>query len=211
MGVQQRAFAQSHSTRPKANIHTMSALSNPSSTTVSATTSSPSSSPTQRIEASLSPPIPSLPPLSLMPTSLLLRSYFMTRILSSPRLLKATMPSLSYIAESPYLVLNPDRNPILHFALRKLIYDHFNAGENEREVKQTVRQMKKLGFKGVILGYAKEVNVSSGARGLDAVGTASEDLNEIAVREWKEGTLKTLSLIGEGDFLAVKYFLLSKF
>jgi proline dehydrogenase len=128
----------------------------------------------------------------------------MTRILSSPLILRLSLPLLHHIANSSSLLLNPDRNPILHVVIRKLIYDHFNAGENEQEVRATVKQMKKLGFKGVILGYAKEVNVSNGAKGVEAARIASGDVDELAIWEWKEGTLKTLRMLGEYDFLAVK-------
>lgn len=196
LGIRSRSYVQSHAATASGESGPVG--SEPAHSHVAAATpSSPG-----RIPAKM-PPI-SHPPLSLMPTDLLLRSYFMTRILASPRLLRLAMPLLTHIANSSSILLNPDKNPILHVLIRKLIYDHFNAGECEEDVRATVKQMKALGFKGVILGYAKEVNVSSGARGVEAAGEARIDVDELAVREWKEGTLKTLSLIGEGDFLAVK-------
>lgn len=193
LGVRWRTYAQSHSATPSTEpepIEPEPAHSHVATTIQSSLYEIPARRP--------------LPPLSLMPTHLLLRSYFMTRILASPRLLRLSMPLLTHIANSSSIFLNPDKNPILHVLIRKFIYDHFNAGECEDDVRATVKQVKALGFKGVILGYAKEVNVSNGARGVEAAGEAKLDVDELAVREWKEGTLKTLSLIGEGDFLAVK-------
>lgn len=136
----------------------------------------------------------SLPPLSLMPTPLLLRSYLITSIISSPLLLKASTPLLNLIAHSKSRFLDPDQNRVIGFLVRKIIYEHFVAGDCEARVKKTVAQMKKTGFTGVILGYAKEFSINEG-----------EEANEAAdVQEWKNGYLKTLSMIEEGDFLAMK-------
>lgn len=105
---------------------------------------------------------------------------------------------MNKIANSQSLLLNPDRNSVLHFVVRKLVYDHFTAGENAAEVKNTVADIKKMGFKGVILGYAKEVNVSGGPNSFE------ESSEEASIKAWRDGTLQTLGMIGEGDLLAVK-------
>jgi proline dehydrogenase len=104
---------------------------------------------------------------------------------------------MNKVANSQSSILNPDRNPVLHVLVRKLIYDHFAAGETVKEVKNSVAKMKKMGFKGVILGYTKEVNVSGGT-------TLSKGSSDTAILDWKEGTLKTLSCVSQGDFLAIK-------
>ncbi|XMA12129.1 hypothetical protein WAI453_004920 [Rhynchosporium graminicola] len=135
-----------------------------------------------------------LPPLSLMPTAILLRSYFMTSILSSPRLLKVSMPILNIIAHSQFRFLNPDKNPLIGFLVRKIVYEHFVSGDGEKEVKKTIAQMKQVGYTGVILGYAKEFKIDEG-------GAGNEELD---VRRWKEGYEKTMSMIGPGDFMAMK-------
>lgn len=135
-----------------------------------------------------------LPPLSLMPTHLLLRSYLITSILSSPRLLNLSMPLLNIIANSPSRFLNPDKNPAIGFLVRKIIYEHFVAGDGEAAVMKTVAQMKQVGFQGVILGYAKEYAADEGEVGNE----------ELDVRRWKEGYEKTMDMIGPGDFMAVK-------
>jgi len=103
-------------------------------------------------------------------------------------------------------LLNPDHNPILRAFIRKLIYDHFCAGENEQEIKETISTMKNMGFEGVILGYAKEVVVNKSATAEEAAGIGStESVAEEAIVDWKLGNLRTLSMLDNGDFLAIKY------
>lgn len=88
--------------------------------------------------------------------------------------------------------------------VRKFIYDHFIAGENAAQVRARVKEMKGLGFSGVILGYAREVNVSGGeVGGGDVLGVSKEE-GERAIREWRDGLMNTLSLLQPGDFLSLK-------
>lgn len=142
-----------------------------------------------------------LPPLSVMPTRMLLRSLLITWILSSPRLVSLSIPIMQRISYSPSWFLDPDRNPILHHIVRSVFYDHFCAGENEKEVKKTIVDMKSMGFDGVILGYARETL----AHGSDGPKTGSTAVSvEQAVELWKLGTLETLAMLGPGDFLAIK-------
>jgi proline dehydrogenase len=144
-----------------------------------------------------------LPPLSIMPMRRLLKSYFITSILASPRIINICLPLMNKLANSDSALLNPDRNPVLHFLIRKLIYDHFMAGETPSQVRESVRNMKGLGFSGVILGYAKEVNVTGGMTRHET-STSDGDVGETSIRIWKEGLLETLSLLGPGDFLSLK-------
>lgn len=104
------------------------------------------------------------------------------------------MPFLKIIANSPSRFLNPDKNPVISLLVRKIIYEHFVAGDCEAAVKKTVAQMKRVGFQGVILGYAKEYAADEGEAGNE----------ELDVRRWKEGYEKTMDMIGPGDFMAVK-------
>lgn len=144
------------------------------------------------------------PPLSVMPTRMLLRSLVITWILSSPRLVGVSIPIMQRISYSPSWFLNPDRNPILHHIVRRMFYDHFCAGENEKEVKNTIGEMKTMGFEGVILGYAKETLAHKRGSAESTAGSVpAKDIVEI----WKNGTLETLAMLGVGDFLAIKYVL----
>jgi hypothetical protein len=127
-----------------------------------------------------------------------------TYILSSPRIVSLSVPILNRISRSKSWFLNPDRNPLLHITVRRLFYDHFCAGENEREVKSTIATMKKMGFEGVILGYAKETVVDKNTSAEEAAKGGEAEILAKVVEEWKDGTLKTLSMLGKGDFLAIK-------
>ncbi|ESZ93802.1 hypothetical protein SBOR_5797 [Sclerotinia borealis F-4128] len=155
------------------------------------------------------PPKPSrsseIPPLSIMPMPLLLKSYFITSILASPRIIKFFLPLLNTLANSKSRLLNPDRNPVLHMIVRKFIYDHFIAGENSSQVRARVASMKKLGFSGVILGYAREANVTGGVVQFGDVMSVTKEVGETAIREWRDGLMNTLSLLQPADFLSVKF------
>lgn len=95
---------------------------------------------------------------------------------------------------------NPDKNPLLHKLLRVLFYNHFAAGENDEQVGKTIREMKKMGFNGVILGYGKECN----AEHHDGSVEATDAVTSREIEQWREGTLRTLNMLDAGDFLAIK-------
>ncbi|PYI32100.1 FAD-linked oxidoreductase [Aspergillus indologenus CBS 114.80] len=151
-------------------------------------------------------------PLAGLPTRTFLRSLFLTSVMASP-LLTPCLSLLKVLVDSPSTLLRPSSNAAMDYLLRRTIYDHFCAGTNEREVCRTVREMKRLGFKGVILGYAREsiahVSPSSHQKPTAAVLQGQLQLQqaqwEQAVNEWKEGNLRTLKMLGEGDYLAVKF------
>jgi len=75
------------------------------------------------------------------------------------------------------------------------------------EVSQTVADVKKIGYQGVILGYSKEIVLDPNEKlSVDGSGTPQySDTCYEMVEEWKKGTLETLHMVGPGDFLAVKY------
>jgi proline dehydrogenase len=149
---------------------------------------------------------PSRTPLSVLPLSMILRSLATTTVSSSSLLLSPSLRIMSALAHSSNPLLNPDRNPILRFAMKKTFYAQFCAGENPVEVRRTVDRLKRIGFTGVILGYAKEVVVSeSEARDLaQKKGEESEALVRSEVTPWAQGTLETVRLAQPGDFVALK-------
>lgn len=160
---------------------------------------------TEKRQPSGSPTKCDLPPLSVMPTGILIRSLMMTYILSSPRLVALSIPIMDRISHSKSWYLNPDRNPVLHAVIRRLVYDHFCAGESEKYIAKTIDTTKNMGFEGVILGYAKEVIVDKSAGAAEAAGSGGHtETVEKMIREWKEGNLRTVGMLGKGDFLAVK-------
>jgi proline dehydrogenase len=139
-----------------------------------------------------------------MPTPVLLRSLLVTSVLSSPRLVSMTLPLMKRITHSKSWLLNSDGNPLLHTIVRKLLYDHFCAGENDVEVKNTIAMTKAMDYECVILGYAKEPIVRKNANGTEVARTVDAEASNEAIKSWRNGNLRTLSMLGSGDFLAVK-------
>ena len=164
---------------------------------------------------SIIPPLPSdpikyPPPLSILPLSTLLRSYVITTLSSSPLLFPPLMRVVTAIAHSSSPILNPDRNPILHWILKKTFYSQYCAGESPKEVRRTIEGLKQIGYMGAILAFAKEVVMNEGdvkgkiGEGQGATSATEDECEEI--RAWKDGTLETLRLAGTGDYVALKYF-----
>ncbi|KAA8650311.1 hypothetical protein EYZ11_001345 [Aspergillus tanneri] len=93
----------------------------------------------------------------------------------------------------------------MNYILRTTIYNQFCAGSSETGVRKTVKDMKSLGFKGVILGYAREsvARMEGTESRVEAINQRS--IEDRAVEEWKQGNLRTLKMIGEGDYLAIKF------
>lgn len=154
-------------------------------------------------------PKPSSTPLAVLPTKTLLRSLLISTISTKSFLLTPALGVLGFLTRSKSRFFNPDKNPLLHFVLKKSFYEHFCAGENEKEVRRTVQNIKDMGFKGVILTYAREVVVDrtvedkSGTAGSDGeIIVTDQDL--VDIESWEKGVLHTVEMIGEHDFLALK-------
>ncbi|KAJ5674524.1 Proline dehydrogenase [Penicillium maclennaniae] len=151
-------------------------------------------------------PPPEVPTMARLPTKLVLRSLLLTSLMSSKIFLKPALSVLNLVTNSKSAILDPDQNLFLNKILRWTVYDHFCAGTNRAEVSKTVAEIKKIGYQGVILGYSKEIVIDPNeklAQDETSSATYSEKCYEM-VEEWKHGTLDTLSMIGSGDFLAVK-------
>lgn len=88
--------------------------------------------------------------------------------------------------------------------LKKTLYAHFCAGENREEIRATLLGLKRLGYKGVALGYAREILL--GEKEDNLVEGSEDDLGpERSVEIWKQGNLETVRLLEDGDFVALKY------
>lgn len=159
-------------------------------------------------------------PLSALPTSMLLRSLLLATISSNRFLLLPSLSVLSFLSKSRRgFLFDVERNPILHTILKKTFYDQFCAGETRAKTKACVRQLKDLGFRGVILTYARETvfdHRTNAQHGLDATTFENQDtLSDPKVihcthtENWRKGTLETLDLVEAGDYLALKYVYLS--
>lgn len=67
-------------------------------------------------------------------------------------------------------------------------------------VGRTIAGIKSVGYKGVILNYAREII----AHDLDNTQSLNDVANE-HIQQWLDGNLKTLSVIGQGDYIGLKY------
>lgn len=142
------------------------------------------------------------PPLSLLPLTSVVRSLLLLTVSSTPILLKPSIATLQLLATPKLPFFDVAKNPILNWLVKRTLYAQFNAGENRTEVQQSIKQIKDIGCKGVILGYAREM--------LDSEGPLSEKdehaamTGKLDIETWKKGTLETVEMASEGDFVAMK-------
>jgi hypothetical protein len=109
-----------------------------------------------------------------------------------------------------------DRNPILHGILKKTFYEQFCAGENGAECRSTIREMKDMGFRGMILTYAAETvfDHSTQAQNGQRVTALTSEKGDVSINApvyqcpsieaWREGTVQTIYMTEAEDYLAVK-------
>jgi hypothetical protein len=149
-------------------------------------------------------------PLSVMPTHMLLRSLFIATVSSNKLLLLPSLRLLSFFAKpNRSLLFDVNHNLVLKALLKRMLYNQFCAGETEGETRRCVQQLKDLGFKGVILTYARETVFETTSKRSEDLSSTAEKVREIQANDteietWRVGTLKTAALISEGDILAIK-------
>jgi hypothetical protein len=137
--------------------------------------------------------------LSRLPTMNLLRNLILGAWFSSPLLFKPGLSIMRTIANSHSPILNPDKNPLVGAIVKLLIYNHFCAGTNKKEIDGTKAEAKQIGFSGIILCYGKETGVA------DIEGSqAGNERLAAEVAQWREGNLRTLDMIGSGDWVGMK-------
>ncbi|KAM0807598.1 putative Proline dehydrogenase [Seiridium cardinale] len=164
------------------------------------------------ITAATIPPPASRFPLAALPTGMLIRSLLIAGISSKRMLLLPSLKILSFLSKPGRgFLFNADTNPVIHTILKKTFYDQFCAGETGPETRQCVRRLKDLGFKGVILTYARETVFDHKTKTADVQGVDSQEIANSSqpafcsqIEEWRAGTMETTELIDEGDYLAVK-------
>jgi proline dehydrogenase len=144
----------------------------------------------------------SLSDLKRLPTSILVRSLVLGKLFATPFLFEPAFHVFKKIANSRSRVLNVDSNPLLRTLIKPLIYDQFCAGRDELEVAKTREKIRSIGYSGVILCYGKEVVVDA-SDSLLSTGK-SNARGEAEITEWRDGNLKTLDMIGLGDWLGLK-------
>lgn len=132
--------------------------------------------------------------LALLPLSHVLRSYSIMAISSSPLVFRSLSWILQSMLQSRLALLDPDRNALLSWILRRTFYDQFCAGENPQQVKKTVRDLQCIGYDGAILEYGAEL--------VDGQRSAVSD--EQAIQAWRTGLLQSVEVANPGDFVAFK-------
>ncbi|KAF8462513.1 FAD-linked oxidoreductase-like protein [Kalaharituber pfeilii] len=133
-------------------------------------------------------------PLTALPLSVLLRSIFLHTISASPFLLSLATRFLHNNVDK--LHLDSPINP-LGLLLYYTFYKHFCAGRTSDEVHKVVNELRQRRIAGTILAYAREVEVGE-------KHPANVD-EEAQIRQWLEGTMRTLEYSSPGGFVAVKY------
>ncbi|KAI9861331.1 MAG: proline dehydrogenase [Vezdaea acicularis] len=115
---------------------------------------------------------------------------------------------MAKVANAQSGLLNTDSNPVLRWLVKRSLYKQFCAGETPKEVRATMDQLRQMGYKGVILGYAKEIvldkSAASGLGRQEEMLEASERSIE-EIESWRKGTLDTVKLAAEGDYVALKF------
>ncbi|KAL4864616.1 hypothetical protein BDV12DRAFT_9690 [Aspergillus spectabilis] len=147
-----------------------------------------------------SPKRPSASPLAKLPLSSVLRSLLILSVSSSKILLKPCIYTLSVLAHPKTALLDVAKNPLLNLLVKHTLYKQFNAGENKLEVQRSINTIKQLGYRGVLLGYAREVLV-----GESNTDPHDEKANRQEIQMWLDGTLQTVDMAQEGDFVALKF------
>ncbi|KAM0424392.1 hypothetical protein ACHAPT_010312 [Fusarium lateritium] len=147
---------------------------------------------------------PSKTALSRLPNKTLLRSLVLTSFMSKSWLMRPSLALIDTMTKSQSLLLNPDRNPVLNRLLRWTIYNHFCAGSTKAQVVESMAELRRLGYQGVILGFAKEV-VLDPAEGAVHSGDAKYGPGCFRmIEEWKQANLETVRMLSAEDFLSVK-------
>lgn len=146
--------------------------------------------------------------LARLPTTSILRSLLLGAFFSSLILFRPGFALLQKISNSHSRILNPDKNPLLRAIVKPLVYNQFCAGTNRSEIQARVSQIKSLGFSGVILCYGKELQIQTPNQPRVNGLNHSPQVLDQELAFWKQGNLETLDLIGDGDYLGIKYIFL---
>ncbi|KAK6340399.1 proline dehydrogenase [Orbilia blumenaviensis] len=140
------------------------------------------------------PPAP-ISPLSTLPTPYLLRTILVCTVSTSPFLSKVLTKLL--LTYTNFLT----SSPIPKFFLKHTFYNHFCAGNTPTEIQSTLRRLKSWGFRGIILAYAKEVEVPANP----SKETISQEHLEADISTWRDATIETIKYAEPKSFVAVKY------
>lgn len=128
---------------------------------------------------------------------------FLGSVFTVPLLYKTSMAMFTWVVNSKSAFLNPDKNFVLRAVIRSLIYNHFCAGTNAKEIRKTISDIKDMGYSGVILSCGREIIVDSSVPQTGLSGAASTAVDS-HIKSWQEANIETLSVLGDGDYMALK-------
>ncbi|KAF0645860.1 hypothetical protein FPSE5266_03821 [Fusarium pseudograminearum] len=137
---------------------------------------------------------------------MVIRSFLITSIYSSFILQDLSLRILWVIAHSDNALLNPDKNFILNFLLRKSFYAQFCAGETPTQVQRTVKRLKDIGFGGVILTHAKEATHENEAEAAAISDPSVETPHDVTadIIPWVNSIVETINMADPGNYVALK-------
>ncbi|KAF4468150.1 proline dehydrogenase [Fusarium albosuccineum] len=147
---------------------------------------------------------PSKTALSRLPNTTLVRSLVLTSLMSKNWLMRPSLALINIMTTSKSFLLNPDRNPVLNRLLRWTIYNQFCAGSTRTQVLQSMAGLRRLGYRGVILGFAKEVVLDPSAGAVHSSDAKYGPACYRMIEEWKQANFETIEMLSPGDFLSVK-------
>ncbi|KAK6522583.1 proline dehydrogenase [Arthrobotrys megalospora] len=136
-----------------------------------------------------------IPPLSTLPTPYLLRTILICTVSTSPLL--SNLLTKLLLTYTTFLTTNP----LSRFLLKHTFYNHFCAGNTSGEIQSTLQRLKSWGFRGIILAYAKEVEVPANP---SRETISNKDL-ELDIKTWRDATVQTIEYAEPNSFVAVKY------
>ncbi|KAK7528216.1 proline dehydrogenase [Phyllosticta citriasiana] len=154
------------------------------------------------------PPSPSLPQhvLSYLPFSQIVKTYLVTLALSNPILYRLCFSALHLLAYPPHPVLDPDKNRVLGYLLKKTFYSQFCAGQSKAEVERTAATVRSVGYDGLSLEFALEVLLDDiECSSADKTPGADSDETARQIEMWRTGALQTVEMVREGEFAALKW------
>ncbi|KAI1314138.1 FAD-linked oxidoreductase-like protein [Xylaria venustula] len=149
-------------------------------------------------------------PLSTLPMPVLLRSLLVATVSSKPYLLGPSLSIVSFLSKpNRSFLFSIDRNPLIHWLVKRTLYDHFCIGENAEEVTKNMKRMHEFGISGVLLTYAKETTFDHKSKSEHVPGSVLQKDDTIKqkceeIEAWRTGTLQTVHMTGDGDQVAVK-------
>ena len=124
----------------------------------------------------------------------------LSEVFARPWIASIGMKVLKRLTTSRQPFLDPDRNWVLNRLLKTTIYDHFCGGWQRHQIQGCLNRVKSVGYAGVILQYAREIVAHDLAESSTVV-----DISAQQIQQWHEGNLQTLSMLGAGDYMAIKY------